>query len=156
MSTAQRRSRIVRAPAARATALVVAGVFVVSGLTTQAAPVDPADKEAKEAKAAAAAKVLAAAKEVAAKEAAAAEAAAKEPIPVLEGGKVVGEKTAEAARKEGLTVVDLSDDWLPTVFSQTPDKPQPLRPFLINLANGRLGTGRLYARPHEDRFFEVF
>ena len=106
MSTAQRRSRIVRAPAARATALVVAGVFVVSGLTTQAAPVDPADKEAKEAKAAAAAKVLAAAKEVAAKEAAAAEAAAKEPIPVLEGGKVVGEKTAEAARKEGLTVVD--------------------------------------------------
>ena len=156
MSTAQRRSRIVRAPAARATALVVAGVLVVSGLTTQAAPVDPADKEAKEAKAAAAAKVLAAAKEAAAKEAAAAEAAAKEPIPVLEGGKVVGQKTAEDARKEGLTVVDLSDDWLPTVFSQTPDKPQPLRPFLINLANGRLGTGRLYARPHEDRFFEVF
>ena len=90
--------------------------------------------------------MLAAAKEAAAKEAAAAEAAANDPIPVLEGGRVAGQTTPENARKDGLTVVDLSDDWLPYVFSETPDKPQPLRPFLIDLANGRFRTGRHYAR----------
>ena len=57
---------------------------------------------------------MAAAKEAAAKEAAAKEAAANDPIPVLEGGRVVGQKTQADARKEGLTVIDLSDDWLPT------------------------------------------
>jgi hypothetical protein len=155
MSTVQRRFRFGRAPAVRATALALAGLLA-GGPTTQAAAPSSEEKADKEAKAAAAAKVLAAAKEAAAKEAAAAEAAANIPIMVIEGGKVVGQKTAEAARKEGLTVVDLSDEWLPVVFSQTPDKPQPLRPFLLNLANGRLGTGRLYARAHEDRFFEVF
>jgi hypothetical protein len=160
MSTAQTCSRIGRAPGARAIALALAGLLVGGGQTTQAAPPAPADKEAAAAAKAAAkeagAKVLAAAKEAAAKEAAAAQAAANVPIPVLEGGRVVAQKTPENARKEGLTVVDLSDDWLPYVFSQTEDKPQPLRPFLLDLANGRLRTGRQYARPHEDRFFEVF
>src|SRR3954465_8999836 len=159
MSTAQRGSRIGRAPGARAIALALAGLLVGGGEVTQAAPRAPVDPEAAAAKAAAkdaSAKVLAAAKEAAAKEAAAAQAAANIPIPVLEGGRVVGQKTPENARKEGLTVVDLSDDWLPYVFSQTEDKPQPLRPFLIDLANGRLRTGRKYARAHEDRFFEVF
>jgi len=156
MSPAQKSSRIRRSTGARATALALAGLLAGGGQMTQAAPADPADKADKEAKAAAAAKVLAAAKEAAAKEAAAAEAAASVPIPVIEGGRVVGQKTPADARKEGYTVVDLSDDWLPTVFSQTPDKPQPLRPFLLDLANGRLKTGRQYARPHEDRFFEVF
>src|SRR3954471_6718389 len=159
MSTAQRGSRIGHAPGARAIALALAGLLVGGGQMTQAAPRAPLDPEAAAAKAAAkdaSAKVLAAAKEAAAKEAAAAQAAANNPIPVLEGGRVVGQKTPENARKEGLTVVDLSDDWLPYVFSQTEDKPQPLRPFLLDLANGRLRTGRQYARPHEDRFFEVF
>jgi hypothetical protein len=160
MSPAERRSRTGRAPGARATALALAGLLAVGGQTTQAAPAAPVDKEeAAAAKAAAkekAAKALAAAKEAAAKEAAAAEAAAKEPIPVVEGGRVTRQLTAEAARKEGLTVVDLSDDWLPYVFSQTPDKPQPLRPFLLDLANGRTRQGKQYARPREDRFFEVF
>ena len=158
MSPARRSSLIVRAPGVRVTALALAGLLAGGGTMTQAAPA-PVDKEAAEAKAAAkeaSAKVMAAAKEAAAKEAAAKEAAANDPIPVLEGGRVVGQKTQADARKEGLTVIDLSDDWLPTVFSQTPDKPQPLRPFLLDLANGRLGTGRKYARPHEDRFFEVF
>ncbi len=78
-------------------------------------------------------------------------------IPVVEGGRVVGQTTAEKARADGLTVVDLSDDWLPYVFSETSDKPQPLRPYLIDLANGRLShTGSEYARAREDRFFEAF
>jgi hypothetical protein len=147
------RSR--RAPAVRATALALAGLLA-GGVGTAAAAPPPPDKEAAAAKAAASAKVLAAAKAAAAKAAAAAEAAANDPIAVVEGGRVLRQKTPEAARKEGLTVVDLSDDWLPYVFSETPEKPQPLRPFLLDLANGRTRRGKQYARPLEDRFFEVF
>jgi len=77
-------------------------------------------------------------------------------VLVVEDGHVVGQKTADQARREGLTVVDLSDDWLPFVFSETPDKPQPLRPFLVDLANGRFRGAKSYARPREDRFFEAF
>src|SRR3954454_15191919 len=136
MSTAQRRYRIGRAPGARAIALALAGLLAGGGQMTQAAPRAPVDPEAAAAKAAAkdaAAKVLAEAKEAAAKEAAAAQAGAHLPIHGLEGGAgaggpktpnpgaggagVVGQKTPENARKEGLTVIDLSDDWLPYVFS---------------------------------------
>ena len=160
MSPVQRRFRIGRARRSSRDRSDARRPSGGAGQTTQAAPAAPVDKEeAAAAKAAAkekAAKVLAAAKEAAAKEAAAAQAAASEPIPVIEGGRATRQLTAEAARKEGLTVVDLSDDWLPYVFSQTPDKPQPLRPFLLDLANGRTRQGKQYARPREDRFFEVF
>src|SRR5262245_22869395 len=156
MSTAQRRSRNSHAPGARAIALALAGLLAGGGQMTQAAPRPPVDPEVKAAKSAAKDKMMAAAQEEATKAAAAAEAAAKQPIMVLEGGKVVGQKTPDEARKAGLTVVDLSDDWLPYVFSETPEKPQPLRPFLLDLANGRYRSGRQYARPHEDQFFEVF
>jgi hypothetical protein len=84
-------------------------------------------------------------------------APASEEIPVVEGGRIVGQTTPEKAAHDGLTVVDLSDDWLPFIFSETPEKPQPLRPYLIDLANGRLShTGGEYARAREDRFFEAF
>jgi hypothetical protein len=75
---------------------------------------------------------------------------------VVEGGRSVGKTTSESARKDGLTVVDLSDDWLPYVFSETPEKPQPLRPYLIDLANGRFRSGKEYAKAREDRHFEAF
>jgi hypothetical protein len=95
-----------------------------------------------------------------AKAAQAAPAATSAPPPadvmVIEGGRVVGQTTADNARRDGLTVVDLSDDWLPYVFSETPEKPQPLRPYLVDLANGRLGKGSAYAKAREDRFFEAF
>jgi hypothetical protein len=78
------------------------------------------------------------------------------PIMVVDGGRFTGQTTAEEARRSGLTVVDLSDDWLPYVFSETPDKPQPLRPYLIDLANGRFRPGGKYSRAREDRFFEAF
>ena len=48
-------------------------------------------------------------------------------LPVVEGGRATGQKTAEAARHDGLTVLDLSDEWLPSIFSETPDKPEPER-----------------------------
>src|SRR5262249_24759000 len=77
-------------------------------------------------------------------------------LMVVEGGRVAGQTTPDNARRDGLTVVDLSDDWLPYVFSETPEKPQPLRPYLIDLANGRFRSGKNYARPREDKFFEAF
>ena len=77
-------------------------------------------------------------------------------VLVVDSGKAVRQMAPENARRDGLTVVDLSDDWLPFVFSETPDKPQPLRPFLVDLANGRTRAGKNYARPREDRFFEAF
>jgi hypothetical protein len=86
----------------------------------------------------------------------AAPAAASAEIPVVEEGRVVGQTTVEGAHRDGLTVVDLSDDWLPYVFSEEPGKPQPLRPYLIDLANGRFRGGSQYARAREDRFFEAF
>ena len=68
----------------------------------------------------------------------------------------MGQTTLESARRDGLTVVDLSDDWLPTIFSEMPGKPQPLRPYLTDLANGRMRGGIHYARAREDRTFEAF
>jgi hypothetical protein len=75
---------------------------------------------------------------------------------VVEGGRSVGETTPEKARRDGLTVVDLSDDWLPHIFSEEPGKPQPMRQYLIDLANGRFRADKAYARAREDRFFEAF
>jgi hypothetical protein len=77
-------------------------------------------------------------------------------LPVVESGRFVGWSTPESARRDGLTVVDLSDDWLPYIFSETPDMPQPLRPDLLALANGRLPRGSAFARAREDRYFEAF
>jgi hypothetical protein len=77
-------------------------------------------------------------------------------IVVVEGGRAAGQTTPEKARKDGLTVVDLSDDWLPYIFSEEPGKPQPLRAFLVDLANGRFRGGAAYARARADRFFEAF
>ena len=75
---------------------------------------------------------------------------------VVEGGRIAGQTTPEKARHDGLTVVNLSDDWLPYIFSEEPGKPQPLRPYLIDLANGRFRPGSEYSRAREDRFFEAF
>jgi hypothetical protein len=75
---------------------------------------------------------------------------------VVEAGRFAGQTTPENARRDGLTVVDLSDDWLPYIFSEEPGKPQPLRRDLIALANGRLPRGSTFARAREDRYFEAF
>jgi hypothetical protein len=77
-------------------------------------------------------------------------------IMVVESGRAVGQTTRERAPKDALTVVDLSDEWLPHIFSEAPDLPQPLRPALIAMANGRMPRGQNFARAREDRFFEAF
>ena len=129
-------SRTGRTPGARATAFALAGLLVGSVQTTHAEPPAPKPKP-KPALVAQVAPVIT-------------------EVMVVDGGRVTGQTTPENARKDGLTVVDLSDDWLPFVFSETQEKPQPLRPFLQDLANGRMRAGKNYARPREDRFFEAF
>jgi hypothetical protein len=125
---AKRPSRIGRAPRASATALALTGLLTGSGQTTQAAPPAPVAQAVP----------------------------ASGGIMVVEGGRSVGQTTPESARHDGLTVVDLSDDWLPHIFSEAPGKPQPLRPYLLDLANGRMRPGSTYASAREDRFFEAF
>ena len=124
-----RRSRTGRAPAAGITALALVGLCAGGGQPTQAKP---------------------------AAQAAPAEPAAPVELAVIEGGHITGQTTAENAKRDGLTVVDLSDDWLPYVFSEEPGKPEPLRPYLIDLANGRFRPTAAYARAREDRYFEAF
>ncbi|HVZ74887.1 MAG TPA: hypothetical protein VHJ20_21040 [Polyangia bacterium] len=77
-------------------------------------------------------------------------------VAIVDGGRITGQTSIDDAQKNGLTVVDLSDDWLPYVFSEEPGKPQPLRPFLIDLANERFRGGAAYSRPREDKHFEAF
>ncbi len=133
-SPAQRCSRTGRAPGASATALALAGLWAGSGQTTQATQPAPVAQAAPAAQA----------------------GSASGGIMVVDAGRSVGQTTPENARRDGLTVVDLSDDWLPYIFSEVPDKPQPLRPYLIDLANERFRPGSAYARPREDRHFEAF
>jgi hypothetical protein len=130
----ERRSRTGRVLAASATALALAGLLVGGGQPTQAKQPAPVAQAAPVASA----------------------ASGSGGIMVVEGGRAVGQTTSESARRDGLTVVDLSDDWLPYVFSEEPGKPQPLRPYLIDLANGRFRPGSKYARAREDRYFEAF
>jgi hypothetical protein len=127
---AERRSHNGRPPGASAIALSLAGLLAGSGPTTQAAAVPPAPSPV--------------------------QAATSDAIMIVEGGHFVGQTTPENARRDGLTVVDLSDDWLQNIFSEAPGKPQPLRPYLIDLANGRMRANSAYARAREDRYFEAF
>ena len=83
--------------------------------------------------------------------AAPAPAAAAEPpgegIMVVDGGHATGQTTPENARRDGLTVVDLSDEWLPYVFSEEPAKRSRCVPiWSIWPTDGPLGR-RLLARP---------
>jgi hypothetical protein len=132
---AERHVRAGIAPRSGATVLALASLLTGGGQATQAAPAPAAG---------------------AASATGGAPAAPGPAIEVVDGGRAVGETTAESARGDGLTIVDLSDDWLPYVFSEEPGKPQPLRPYLIDLANERFRGTSAYARAREDRHFEAF
>src|SRR4051812_49411054 len=131
---AQRRPATSRAPVVSATALALAGLLADSGRMAQAAPPAPVANAAPVAQT----------------------APASGGLMVVEGGRSVGQTTPENAGRDGLTVIDLSDDWLPYILSEEPGKPQPMRPYLIDLANGRFRSSKNYARAREDRFFEAF
>jgi len=50
-------------------------------------------------------------------------------------GRTTGALCVESAGRQGFTVVDLSDDWAPFVFSETVEAPQSYRSTYVALAN---------------------
>jgi hypothetical protein len=61
------------------------------------------------------------------------------PVPVFEAGRDVGTICPEDAAGAGLTVVDLSDDWVPRALREPDDLvrlPQPYRATYVELASG--------------------
>ena len=75
---------------------------------------------------------------------------------VVEGGRSVGQTTPENARRDGLTVVDLSDDWLPQSSRRRPGSRSRCGPIWSTLPTGGTRRDKNYARPREDRYFEAF
>ncbi len=77
-------------------------------------------------------------------------------VVAFDGGAARAALCPDEAAAQGLTVLDLADGWLPGVFSETPDRPLPLRRYLQDLASERFGRGGTYASARRDRHFELF
>ncbi len=81
------------------------------------------------------------------------------PVPVLEEGREVGRVCPGDARRQGLTVVDLSDDWVPLVLRDPDDLvrlPQPYRATYAALADERFPPGPEGERARRDAFLELY
>ena len=74
-------------------------------------------------------------------------------VPVLAEGKNVARACIESLPR-GLVLLDLRDDWVPRLFSETPALPQGYRPRLLALANEDLS--QLPPVALRDRYFELF
>src|SRR5678815_3937585 len=75
--------------------------------------------------------------------------------PVFDNGRSSAAECAE--RVTGArTVIDLSDDWAPAIFSEIADRPQSYRATFVALANERLGDTREWDSSRRDRYFELF
>ena len=74
-----------------------------------------------------------------------------ERVPVIEDGERDGEVCAEDAASEGLTVIDLSEDWAPRIFA---DRTDPYRDVYLALASERFDD--LPRGVERERFVEVF
>ncbi len=78
---------------------------------------------------------------------------------MLEAGREVGRVCPEDARRHGLTLVDLSDDWVPLVL-RDPDNqvqlPQPYRATYVALANEQFPPGAAGERARRDAFLELY
>jgi hypothetical protein len=77
-------------------------------------------------------------------------------VPLYDHGRVSSYLCAGTAVQAGLTVLDLSNGWAPTLFSEQADLPQPYRPMYIALANERLGGSKEWDTARRDRYYELF
>ena len=78
-------------------------------------------------------------------------------IPHFEGGRIVGQVCPETAAERGLTILDLSDDWVPAAFRDAPNmdiKPQPYGATYVALANEQVKHNPWEMRSN-DRFLEL-
>ena len=80
-------------------------------------------------------------------------------VPVIEAGQEVGLVCSAEARRQGLTIVDLSDDWVPLALRDSDDpmdSRQPYRPTYVALANEEFPPGPEGDRARHDAFLEVY
>lgn len=86
-------------------------------------------------------------------------AAGGETVPVLEAGRELGRVRPAEAPGAGLTVVDLSDGWVPLLF-RDPDNlvqlPQPYRPAYVALASEAFPAGPDGDRARRDAYLELY
>jgi hypothetical protein len=83
----------------------------------------------------------------------------EDPVPRFDAGREVGRVCPADARREGLTLVDLSDDWVPFALRE-PDDPaqasQPYRATYVALANEEFQAGARGERARRDAFLELY
>ena len=80
-------------------------------------------------------------------------------VAVSEAGKEVGRACPADALRDGLTVVDLSDDWAPWALREPDDGvhlPQPYRATYVRLANEEFPVGLEGDRPRRDAFLDLY
>src|SRR5690606_9166539 len=75
------------------------------------------------------------------------------PALVFDGGRHRGHVCTDEAYARGLTVIDLSDDWAPFIFTEDPSLgeagKQPYLPIYLALASERFGEGPRWERARE-------
>ncbi|HEU4383998.1 MAG TPA: hypothetical protein VFR85_10930 [Anaeromyxobacteraceae bacterium] len=82
-----------------------------------------------------------------------------DPIPMFDSGQEVGYVCPADARRLGLAVVDLSDDWVPFAFRDPGDSQQvrqPYRATYVALANEEFPPGAEGDRARRDAFLELY
>jgi hypothetical protein len=78
---------------------------------------------------------------------------------VYDAGREVARLCPDEARRQGLTVVELSDDWVPLLFRDPEDLvqlPQPYRQTYVQLANEEFPRGPAGERARRDVFLELY
>lgn len=83
-----------------------------------------------------------------------------EEIPILLAGAQVGAVCRAASAAQGLTTLDLSDDWRPLVLTDDPTPgeagAQPYAATYLALASGRFGAGPEWDDARDDRYLELY
>ncbi len=80
-------------------------------------------------------------------------------VAVFEAGMEVGRLCLADALRDGFTVVDLSDDWVPRALREPDDYvhlPQPYRATYVRLANEVFPAGPEGDRPRRDAFLDLY
>src|SRR5262245_22894089 len=82
------------------------------------------------------------------------------PLPIFAGGRETGRICPEEAPASGLTIVVLSDDWVPLILRDDPAADaalrQPYHATFVALANEQPGRGPEWDRARQDGFLELY
>ncbi len=85
--------------------------------------------------------------------------ACAERVPLYENGERVGERCVDTLANEGLTLIDLSNDWAPRIFSQDPPPGEagrePYRATYLALADEQRATTK-GTKIDFERFLELY